>query len=243
MTSDAIDAPVVFEYLGNELDLFQEAACWKSYFASHLRPYVSGNVLEVGAGIGATSRVLCDDHSDSWTMLEPDASLASRLAVSLLQSPLPIPHELRTGTTTDLGSQKFDCILYIDVIEHIELDAEELERAAKHLSPGGHLVILVPAHNWLYTSFDRAIGHFRRYTRRSLRAAVPSSLRCRKLVYLDSVGLLASLANRLWLKAAAPSRGQIHFWDRVLVRGSRWLDPLLWNFVGKTVVGAWQRPE
>lgn len=243
MRSSAIEAPVDYEYLGSELDLFQEAFCWKSYFAAHLRPYLRGDVLEVGAGIGGTSRILCDDRPASWTMLEPDSHLAARLAESLRQTPLPIRHELRTGTTMDLGSEVFDCILYIDVIEHIEFDAVELERAARHLSPGGHLVILVPAHNWLYTSFDRAIGHFRRYTRRSLSAAVPSSLCRRKLIYLDSVGLLASLANRLWLKSAAPTRGQIHFWDRVLVRGSRWIDPILLNSVGKTVVGVWQRPE
>ena len=232
-----------YEYLGNELDLFQDAACWKSYFASHLRPYLKGRVLEVGAGIGGTSRVLCDGQADSWTMLEPDANLAGRLTESLRQSPLPIPHELRIGTTGDLAGERFDCILYIDVIEHIEFDAVELERAARHLAPGGHLVILVPAHQWLYTPFDRAIGHFRRYSCRSLNAVAPASLRRRKLVYLDSVGLLASLANRLWLNAAAPTRRQIRFWDRVLVRASRWIDPLLLNSVGKSVVGVWQQPE
>lgn len=233
----------VYEYLGGELELFRAASRWKNYFASHLRRYLKGHVLEVGAGIGGTARVLCNGLQRSWTMLEPDASLASRLEDEVRRMPLPVPHETRVATTAELGSELFDCILYIDVIEHIDADREELSRAATHLAPGGCLAILVPAHQWLYTPFDQAIGHFRRYSRGSLRAIAPSSLVCRKLIYLDSIGLFASLANRLWLKSAAPTRGQIRFWDRVLVRGSQWVDPLLGHSVGKSVLGVWQKAE
>lgn len=231
------------EYLGNELELFQEATCWKSYFATHLRPYLKGHVLEVGAGIGGTSRVLCHNEIKSWTMLEPDPGLASRLQEILAHDPLPVLHDVRIGTTDDLKGERFSALLYIDVIEHIEFDRAELERAAGLLSPGGHLIILVPAHQWLYTPFDKAIGHFRRYSRSSLRAVIPSSLQCQKLIYLDSVGMLASLANRLLLNAAAPTHRQIQFWDKVLVRSSRWVDPLLLHSLGKSVVGVWRKPE
>ncbi len=239
MTTEA----TTLEYLGNELELFQEATCWKTYFASHLRPYLTGRVLEVGAGIGGTSRVLCRSDIESWTMLEPDPGLARRLQESLGNEPLPIPYDVRIGTTDDLQGDAFSALLYIDVIEHIEFDAAELERAAGLLVPGGHLIILVPAHQWLYTPFDKAIGHFRRYSRSSLRAVIPSSLQCQKLIYLDSVGLLASLANRLLLNAAVPTRRQIQFWDKVLVRSSRWMDPLLLHSIGKSVVGVWRKPE
>jgi len=233
----------VYEYLGSELELFREASHWKNYFASHLRRYLQGNVLEVGAGIGGTARVLCDGRQKSWTMLEPDPRLASQLDEEIRRSPLPVPQDIRVATTAELGTERFDCILYIDVVEHIEEDRDELQRAASHLAPGGFLVILVPAHQWLFTPFDQAIGHFRRYSRRSLSAIAPTSLACRKLIYLDSIGLLASLANRMWLRSAAPTRGQIRFWDRVLVRTSQWVDPLLGHSIGKSVLGVWQKPE
>jgi len=232
-----------FEYLGQELELFQQATHWKAYFASHLKPHLVGDVLEVGAGIGGTARVLCDGRQKSWSMLEPDAGLAGQLAESIREQPLPARQELRVGTTLDLDSQRYDCVLYMDVIEHIEFDHEELQRAANLLNPGGALVILVPAHQWLYTPFDRAIGHFRRYSRRSLQAVIPDSLVRQKLIYLDSVGLLASLANRVWLKSAAPTQRQIQFWDRVLVPCSRWIDPILFHAAGKSVLGVWRKPE
>jgi hypothetical protein len=59
--------------------------------------------------------------------------------------------------------------------------------------------------------------------------------------YLDAVGLLASLANRLVLRSALPTASQIRAWDRFMVPMSRIVDPLLGYLAGKTVVAVWQR--
>jgi hypothetical protein len=61
-----------------------------------------------------------------------------------------------------LHGQQFDSIIYIDVLEHIDADRDELERAANALQPGGFLVVLAPSHQWLYTALDKALGHYRR---------------------------------------------------------------------------------
>ena len=100
--------------------------------------------------------------------------------------------------------------------------------------------MLAPAHSWLYTPFDRAIGHYRRYDKQTLAAVTPRPLRQEKLIYLDSAGLLASLGNRLVLNSAMPTAAQIQTWDRLLVPCSRLLDPLLAGTVGKSVVGVWR---
>lgn len=232
-----------YNYVGGELELFEKAVHWKGYFRRCLRRWVRGRVLEVGAGLGGTTRILCDGRQESWTALEPDAELLVQLRRRQEQQPYPLPIEAVRGDTGDLAGRCFDCVLYIDVLEHIEADAEELRRAADLLAPGGTVVVLSPAHQWLYTPFDRAIGHFRRYTRSSLRALTPASLRLERLFYLDAVGLLASLGNRLLLKQAMPTARQIQVWDRFMVPVSRWLDPLLAYGLGKTVVGVWRRPE
>ena len=61
----------------------------------------------------------------------------------------------------------FDCILYIDVLEHIEDDRAQIDAAARLVRGGGHVVILSPAHHWLFSEFDKSIGHFRRYNKGS----------------------------------------------------------------------------
>ncbi len=127
------------------------------------------------------------------------------------------------------------------MLEHIEDDRAELQLARSILAPGGHLLVVAPAHPYLYTPFDAAIGHFRRYRLESLRAVVPEGFEVVRLCYLDSVGFFASLANRLLLSEAHPSKRQILFWDRVLVPVSRLVDPLLGYRFGKSVLGIYRR--
>lgn len=90
----------------------------------------------------------------------------------------------------------FVTILYIDVLEHIEDDKEELKKASCHLKPGGYLIILSPSLQILYSTFDAGIGHFRRYTKKSLKSILPSSLKIERLLHLDTIGLLVSMGNR-----------------------------------------------
>ena len=226
-----------FKYAGSELELFEKARNWKAYWRSKIAGWVHGEVLEVGAGIGANTATLADLEFRRWTCLEPDAALAARIVL-----PPGGRHESAVGTVADLPpAAKFDAILYIDVLEHIEDDRAEMARAAEHLKPGGALVVLAPAHPFLFTPFDAAIGHFRRYTRASLRAAAPANLRLEKIVYLDAAGLLASAGNRLLLQKSMPSEKQILAWDRLLVPLSQRIDPLFAGRLGKSVLGVWRR--
>jgi len=227
-----------YQYAGSELELFEQARNWKAYFRRVIEPYLQGSVLEVGAGLGANTREFANLDFDHWTCLEPDSALLEQIRVGV--PPLD-RHDLALGTLDSLDpARRFDAILYIDVLEHIEDDFRELREAAKRLAAGGALIVLAPAHSWLFTPFDRAIGHYRRYDKESLEAVAPRGLRIEKLIYLDSVGLLASLGNRLVLNSSMPTSAQIQTWDRLLVPCSRVLDPLLAGTVGKSVVGVWR---
>jgi SAM-dependent methyltransferase len=234
-----------YRYEGDELDVFALARNWKAHLRRRIAPFLAGQVLEVGAGIGATTRALAPDSGvDSWTCLEPDPALASRLKATLDEPSSPVRAEIRRGTIGDLGpTESFDAILYIDVLEHIEDDATQLLVASGHLNPGGHLIVLAPAHQLLYSPFDRAIGHHRRYDLRMLRALRPRDLVERRAEYLDSAGMTLSLANRLLLRSDSPSAAQVRFWDRFVIPASRLLDPLLGRRLGKSVLIVWERPR
>ena len=232
-----------YEYVGQELDLFALAKRWKAYVRSALAPYIQGHVLEVGAGIGTTTRVLRTCTSGPWTCLEPDPGLAARLTKSLKMTPLSPAPLVRTGTTSELGPEEsFDTLLYIDVLEHIEHDAAEMQLAANLLKPGGCLVVLCPAHQFFFSPFDAAIGHYRRYNRPMMRKLTPPTLTLETCFYLDSVGMLLSLGNRLVLKSGSPTPTQIAVWDSKIVPVSRIVDRLILRSQGKTVVGIWRKP-
>lgn len=229
-------------YIGNELELFDKAVNWKRYYGNMIKPYLKGVVMEVGAGIGSTTQSLCDGSQQQWICLEPDKKLAVHIQQKLDQSLLPSCCSLRTGILKDQpAGEKYDAVIYIDVIEHIEDDAAELKEAAARLKPGGHLAIIVPAHQWLFSPFDTAIGHFRRYNKSRLVQAVPSSLKKVKLRYLDSVGLAASAANKMFLKQSYPTSKQIKLWDTSMVPLSTIADGIFGYTMGKSVLGIWQK--
>jgi SAM-dependent methyltransferase len=228
------------DYAGSELALFEHARHWKAYWASRVRPWLGRRVIEVGAGLGANVPFLWNDAA-AWLCVEPDAALAGELRARVAGGRLPAPCEVVHGTLADVpAGRRADTVLYIDVLEHIADAQQEFTRAAARLDPGGHLVVLCPAHQSLYTEFDRAIGHVKRYARRDYEALRDPRLQLVRVEYLDSVGTLASLANRLLLRSAAPTPAQIRLWDGVMVPASRLLDPLLLRRVGKTIVGVWR---
>ncbi len=232
------------EYLSEDLHIFRHARHWKRYFARQLRPFLGRSVLEVGAGLGATTQMLCPADTDRWLCLEPDADMANTLEASRRRGDLPSCCVTRHGTVATVPEdERFDTILYIDVLEHIEDDRGELTKALAHLQPGGRIVILAPAHQTLFSPFDEAVGHFRRYDRRSLRAAIPAPLRQEKLIYLDSVGLLGSLGNRVLLKSRMPTLRQIRVWDNLMVPASTIVDRVTAHRLGKSILGVWRAPE
>lgn len=230
-----------FAYPGTELDLFSSQRNWKAYWARQLRPFVKGDVLEVGAGIGSNTPFLDSiGGTGRWVCLEPDPALSARLTQSLGRMRAGRSHEVVCGTIDRLSGQKFDTIVYIDVLEHIRDDREELDRAVMHLRPGGHIIVLSPAHPRLFSPYDAAIGHVRRYNARMLRNISPPALRLERLRYLDCAGLILSAANTLFLRQSMPTPAQLRFWDRWMVPLSRVLDKVFLYSVGKTIVAIWR---
>lgn len=230
------------EYVGGELEVFALAINWKRYFAALTQPYVHGRVLEVGAGIGETTRALLSPAVTRWVCVEPDAHLAARLYD--LRADTGAPLEVVSGDITAVApDERFDTIVYIDVLEHIRDDSAELLRAKGHLAPNGFLVVLSPAFMRLYSPFDRAIGHERRYDRRTLEAAFPPGLHRVRTFYADALGMLLSLANGLVLKQSMPTRQQIRFWDHVVIPVSRVLDPLVGRRFGRSIIAVYRAPS
>jgi 2-polyprenyl-3-methyl-5-hydroxy-6-metoxy-1,4-benzoquinol methylase len=229
------------KYVGEELDLFRHAQNWKRYFAGELRPYVRGRVLDAGCGMGVNAEHLWNDAVTTYTFLEPDAHLLERLSEHV-HLPYLQQAERVNGTTAQLSGRTFDTILYLDVIEHIEDARAELNRAAELLAPGGHLLVLVPAFNYLYSDFDKAIGHYRRYDKRMLNAELPAGMERLRMRYLDSTGLLLSLANKWFLHQPAPKLSQVLFWDKRLVPVARVTDKLLFHTIGRSLISVSRKP-
>ncbi len=121
-----------FRYAGDELPLMAAAVHWKSYIAELVRSHLGPSVLKVGAGIGSNIPYLRRPPVQDWTAVEPDAVQAAQIRDPGVR--------VVVGTLAAIGAaERFDAILYLDVLEHIPDDAGELRSAAAHLAPGGGL--------------------------------------------------------------------------------------------------------
>jgi len=229
------------KYIGDELSLFKDAMTWKNYWFNAVKSYIKGDVLEIGAGIGVnTNLILQNPEVSSLIAVEPDESLSRQIIENVEEDTSKVT--VHTGFIHDISiSKKFDTIIYIDVIEHIKNDNEELSRAKLHLKEGGHLIILVPAYNFLFSPFDKAIGHYRRYNKKLLMNSVPLNLTKIELFYLDSLGACASLVNKLFLKQSYPTKNQIKKWDRLIVPTSKIMDKIILRSMGKSLIGIWKK--
>lgn len=229
-------------YIGNELTLFKDASNWKNYWHNAIQKFIKGDLLEVGAGIGVNTNIILQNNPNlnSVLAIEPDQSLANQILDNIGSNHSKVT--VISKYLDDLPNDKqFDTIIYIDVIEHIEDDSKELNKAKSYLKDGGCLIILVPAYNFLFSPFDRAVGHYRRYNKKMLLRATPKDLTNVKLFYLDSLGVCASIVNKVFLKKEYPTKSQVLKWDKLIVPVSKITDKIVFNSIGKSLVGIWRK--
>ena len=132
-----------------------------------LRRWIGRSVLEIGSGIGNLSAflldrerlVLTDTREEYLTRLR--RRFAGRSNVSVARLYLP-------DDDSAVAGQRFDTVICLNVLEHVDDDISALQAIRRLLGPGGRLVLLVPALQALYGTIDRALGHHRRYKRDGL---------------------------------------------------------------------------
>lgn len=149
----------------------EEASRYAAWILELISPYVAGRILEVGAGRGTYSAGL----AARGVVMAVEPSAAGHAALADRLAALPGATAVRTDLTGGLTHGPFDTVVLLNVLEHIDDDRGALGAIADGLDTGGHLVLWVPAFPLLLGSFDRSIGHHRRYRRRPLEAVVRSA--------------------------------------------------------------------
>jgi SAM-dependent methyltransferase len=158
-------------------------------------PYLRGRLLEVGAGLGTITRKLVDRYPElSVVALEPAENVFADLESYAALTPGVTARRQTLAEYEPDQAGGFDAVLYLNVLEHIADDAQELQLAARALRPGGTLLVFGPALEWLYSELDYRAGHYRRYGLRRLRAlASAAGFKVVSARYFDVLGVLPYL--------------------------------------------------
>jgi glycosyltransferase involved in cell wall biosynthesis len=179
------------------LQSVRKAQGFNRWLVGQFREYVGRRVLEAGCGIGNLTelfldreRLVCVDNERFY--VECIARRFGHLEnLAVHQADLT-----RLDEQASLQDERLDTVICINVLEHIEDEVRVLRNFFEVLVPGGHVIILVPAHPYLYTSVDRVLGHCRRYEADVLTARLQEAgfevLTCRGFNRLGSLGWFVS---------------------------------------------------
>ena len=193
----------------------------KRYFAwQHrlLQKELGQRVLEVGCGIGNFTGTLLDREAVIAVDVQPECIERLKLRYAGQPNLHAFVCDVLSPEFRELASFHPDSSVIVNVLEHVEDDVAALKAVASVLTPGGVIVLLVPAFQALYGPIDKNLGHHRRYSRRAIRSlARRTGLRIRKLHYMNSIGFFGWWINARILKREAQSERQIQIFDRYVV--------------------------
>jgi ubiquinone/menaquinone biosynthesis C-methylase UbiE len=181
--------------------------------------FLTGDVLEVGGGIGNFTPQIAS-VARTVTSLEPNDYCFYQLREKLAGLANAVAHQSTVESLRSVlpADRKFDAVVMMNVLEHIQDDRAVLAELKQYLTPGGRMVILVPACQWAFGPTDTRLGHYRRYTKRYTRqllAAVP--LQLEHLRYYNFAGIWGWWWNAKFGRRENQSDAQIRFFDGCIV--------------------------
>jgi SAM-dependent methyltransferase len=196
-------------YSGHEnLEIVSQSNRFNNWIYKEILTGLKGDILEVGSGIGTFSEKIIRDFPLSHITLT-DISLAyvKRLEERFSKSNNNNNNNTNNISTYKLdlnckadydkiGYERFDSIIAINVLEHVEDDIFALQQLYKMLRSEGILIALVPCHKFLYNVIDTNVGHFRRYTKKDLELKIRKTrFSIERMFYFNILGIIGWYVN------------------------------------------------
>ncbi len=192
-----------------------------------------GEIIELGAGNGVQTGFV-GIQRERLVCIESDQRMQEVLT--------HLDFEV-VGNLSELRQNKYSGAYSINCLEHIEDDYNALKELHGKLASGSALVIYVPALPMLFSSMDRRVGHFRRYTKKGLRDVIEKSgYSISEIRYVDSLGFLVTLIFKIvGNRSGTPSRGSVKLFDKFLFPVSTRIDRVTNRLVGKNLFAVARR--
>ena len=218
-------------YEGWELKFFDNSKNFRLYQQQLINKYLLGHLAVVGPGNG-TNLSYYIDKPNKIDLFEPSKKHYDNLKKLSAKN-----HKIKVFNRSFGGKKKYDTIVYLDVLEHIKKDKEEVKKALGLLKKNGKLIINVPANSHLYSNFDKDVGHYKRYSKKDFEIILKNfSFRKVSYRYYDSIGYLLSLMSKLFITNYKKNfEKKIKFWNNLIFL-SKLLDKITLNVFGKSLL-------
>jgi hypothetical protein len=239
------DGKLMAEILGDQevqsevLEGLAMAKNHRKWFVAFATPYLGDHPIEVSAGLG--------DYAAEWLVNAPQMTLTEADPGRLVA--LKERFAANEGVTVRellMPSQEngvHSAAVSYNVLEHIEDHIGALRTMKSLVRPGGHVIIVVPAFPFAMSPVDIATGHVRRYTRKTMRAAMDEAgLEIVKLHYANSLGLIGYYVSTSLLKQTPGPGAMVKFYDSTVAPTTRFLERIMRPPFGQSVVAIARRP-
>ena len=227
---------VELTYFGRDLEAMSFAQNYHEWIADEFSPYLGKEVAEVGAGSGDFTDRILERGADRVTCFEPSSNMFPILEERHVDNSRveTMPHYF--GECLEDNRERFDAAVYVNVLEHVEHDVDEVGFAYESLKPGGHLAILVPALEWLYSDFDSQLGHFRRYRKKNLVGILEDhDFEIKEAKYFDMAGIMPWYLMMVMFNKSLNS-GNVSAYDKLVIPVSRFLEGKWAPSIGKNLL-------
>ena len=195
----------------NYLNIFDDAKLWIKYIHILNKKYYRNDFLEIGAGIGSFTDGYKKKIKNIYLTEVSDEN------INILKKKYQSDKNINVfGADLDKINSTFNTIAHFNVLEHVEDDVGEIKKCLEKINKNGFLIILVPAHNKLYSNLDKAVGHYKRYEKNFFNNLKIENAELIKISYVDCVGYFLYLFNKLiFNKETYPSKFKIFIWDKI----------------------------
>jgi SAM-dependent methyltransferase len=230
-------------YTLEDQDRMSAARNYHAWQSRLVRGELGRRVVEVGCGVGNFTGTLLECEAVLAVDHEPEC--IARLQRRYMGQPnlQAMVCDVLAPEFRELASFRPDCCVALNVLEHIEEDGAALRAMGSVLTPGGVVVLMVPAFPALYGPIDRNLGHFRRYRRDSIRRlAEREGFGIRKLHYWNFAGFFGWWVNARVLKREVQSERQIRMFDRYLVPRMSALERVAQPPFGQSLLAVLEKP-
>ncbi|HEV2692222.1 MAG TPA: class I SAM-dependent methyltransferase [Verrucomicrobiae bacterium] len=225
-------------FFAEDLRQMERAVNYRQWQFAMVERFVHGRVLEVGGGIGNFTPQLAA-RAKSIVSLEPNEYCYRQLLEKTKGIPNLAAHRITVESldTVIPAGEKFETVILMNVLEHIQDDQAVLAALKQRLADDGRVVVLVPAGPWAFGTTDDRLGHYRRYSKGYARSLFGGlDLEIEFMRYYNFIGIWAWWWNAKFNRRETQNDGQIRFFDKFLVPVTSWVEKFVRPPVGQSIL-------
>ena len=229
------------KYFGKDLEALSFAQNYHKWVLEEFIPYLGDRVAEVGGGTGNFSEFLLSTDIKELMVFEPSVNMFTLLEKKFAQKSNVQTINAFLEDRSYQHRDTIDSVCYVNVLEHIKDDRAALFHAHQILRRKGHILIFAPALPFLYSEFDKMVGHYRRYAKKELIEIVTSAgFSIKKVKYFDIAGIIPWYIAFVLLKRSTTDFN-VSLYDKLIVPFMRKIEALITPIIGKSLIVVGQK--